>query len=248
MLKKHFPLHAHTRYSNKTMYWYGHDNQTLFDQNLKNPVTRAKLEQHGWIDQQGNAVPLEYKFNSQGFRCDNFDNRPAGIALGCSHTMGIGNHLKDTWPQQLSKMMNFPIWNLGVGGSSLDTAFRMLTHYIDTLNTKFVVMWIPNMHRFEYFDSNVNVINVLAPQVDKELESRFFKSWFGNDQNSDFNHLKNMYAIQWLCSVNGVPLYCLQGSQLYTPTARDLSHYGPDGLEFFATKMHENIQNSGIKL
>ena len=78
-------------------------------------------------------------------RDEEFDDRPAGIALGCSYTEGVGVPEHTTWGNGLGRMLGMHMWNLGVGGGSLDTVFRVLEYWLPKLTPKFVAICIPSV-------------------------------------------------------------------------------------------------------
>ena len=49
--------------------------------------------------------PIKYRLNNYGFRShDDFDDINEGnIFLGCSHTLGVGHHLENTWAYKLNE-------------------------------------------------------------------------------------------------------------------------------------------------
>jgi hypothetical protein len=211
------------------------DRPELFREHLKDPIKAQKLESLGFLQPDC----ISYIYNKLGFRAEEFDDRPAGIALGCSFTEGVGIPLEATWPAQLSKMLGQHVWNLGVGGSSADTAYNLLEHYIDQLNTKFVVMCVPPRDRFEFF-RGLEPIRVLGNIEPPNLYKTFFMEWFATEENSLTNRQKNILAIQQLCAQREIPLYYLLVEELiYDGKARDLAHAGVESNQDFAKKMYQ---------
>jgi hypothetical protein len=96
-----------------------------------------------------------YKFNSHGFRCDEFTTASELpiLFLGCSHTMGVGLEIEDVWSKVLlEKIKNYtgkkiPFWNLSIGGSSIDRQATVLEKYIHALNPKLIFFLVPSMFR-----------------------------------------------------------------------------------------------------
>ena len=56
--------------------------------------------------------PIEYQFNNYGFRTpDDFNNIDYGnVFLGCSHTIGIGHHLENTWSFKVNQTIGGKFW------------------------------------------------------------------------------------------------------------------------------------------
>ena len=202
------------------------DSEELFNENIKHPVKRKYLESHGFMDPKR---VLTYQFNSQGFRCNEFDQSLGVITLGCSFTMGIGLHLEDVWPSVVAKHFGWSCWNLGVGGCSFDTCFRILHNYIGQLNAKYVLVAAPSKDRFEFF-TNRGLDNFMSSQITHPIQ----KYWYDNDANGELNFYKNSLAIQQLCRQHGKKCIIRHvDTVLYKheddtgwPAARDLQHAG----------------------
>ena len=177
--------HVNWRFRNTTALWSGSDQLGLFDANLKDPVKKEILTLAGWTEPDC----ISYKYNNYGFRDDDFDNRSAGIALGCSFTEGTGLPKSAIWCNVLSKLLNTHIWNLGVGGASFDTVFRLLDYWLPRLSPKFVVICGPPTHRIELFD-NKNIPKNLGPWIGAPL-SEYQKIWFDSEINDVVLRRKN---------------------------------------------------------
>lgn len=223
--------------------WSGLDNQERFDANMANPETRKKMEQLGWTDPD----TIEYRYNHQGFRGDEFDDRPAGIAVGCSHTMGTGNRQHETWPHVLSTLLNMHVWNLGTGGSGIDTNFRLLDHYIKILKPRFVVHAVPSIQRFEVCIKDKWQAILVTSLGEHETLRPFCQEYFLNPVNSEMNAKRNLMAIRYLCHTHDVPYYALdvaRAMDLEEAAARDLWHPGPVQQRIFAEYMHDFMKHN----
>jgi hypothetical protein len=230
-------------FANKTIKWAGSDTRELFEQNIKNPKTYEKLKLYGWLD----TDCISYKYNKYGFRSDEFDDRPAGLALGCSHTEGIGIPEQNTWPSVLSKLLGIHIWNLGVGGVSLDTVFRLLDYWLPKLSPKFVTICIPNIARTELFQSS-DLVNFGPWSTSSKKEEEFYyRKWIDSGINLIQLRRKNLLAIQQLCHSANVKLIMLDSYLILktsdndiTPdnTARDLKHFGVQNHMYFAQQVY----------
>ena len=107
------------------------------------------------------ANEIEYTYNSDGFRCDEF-SAPSDLPvlfLGCSFTEGIGLPLEEVWvyhyinklrslPQNKGK--NIPLWSLALGGSGTDTMARVAYQHIDQIKPKHIIYVHSSWHRREY--------------------------------------------------------------------------------------------------
>lgn len=235
------PMHFNQQYASTTQFWSGTDSKRGFKINCANERTYKKLKQLGWIDTE-----LLYKFNSEGFRDNDFDQQPAGLALGCSHTQGVGIQDDNTWPRQLEKMLGQKVWNLGVGGSALDTCYRVLEYWIDQLNIKFVVCAVPDISRYEVFTGSW--LHILPSSIIPPWLHDYQKNYLFYDQNSNLNRRKNLLAMQNICDKHDVLFYydllekSFFGNDNY---ARDLMHSGPASNHYLAKTFANKINTQG---
>ena len=121
--------------ANRTVKWLPQDTEELYLENLKS--NQLALERNGWIDTE-----ITYKFNSFAFRCEEFTNDPSILFLGCSHTVGVGLPVEHTWPTIVANKLNLKCYNLGQGGGSADTAYRLGSHWIPKILPNIVVLLI----------------------------------------------------------------------------------------------------------
>jgi hypothetical protein len=90
----------------------GTDSEESFEQNLK-------TQPPDWYYR---TYPVRYTLNKHGYRTNEFDEidwSNSVVIFGCSNVFGVGLDDKDTVSSQLSKIINRPVINMGVGGSSM---------------------------------------------------------------------------------------------------------------------------------
>jgi len=106
---------------------------------------------------------INYKFNSEGYRCDNFTDQSElpVVFLGCSMTEGIGVKFENLWRSRvLSRIRTItgkkiPHWSLALAGAGIDDQSRRLYEFSQRVNIKHVYALFPPMHRREYkYDGN----------------------------------------------------------------------------------------------
>ena len=205
---------AYSPYTLKETYWLGTDSNQRYLDNLKNNY--EKLRSNYWIDRT-----IKYTFNSHGFRCDEFTSDDSIMFLGCSHTLGVGLPIEDTWAYQVAKNLNLKNVNLGQGGSSSDTAYRLASYYIEQLKPKIVVIRPPDPARFEMFDC-YNKPTLHSPQYQESVTD--YKDWFSCEHNHILNEEKNLLAIEYLCTRFNTKFVRppeIDGSLLVRDVARD---------------------------
>lgn len=219
-----FPRHPWSTFANTTTEWHSSDSQSLFEANKKDPNKHALLEKFGWLDTE-----IKYRFNTQGFRCDEFDTRPCAVALGCSHTQGTGLREQDTWPVKLSQKLNLHVWNLGISGAAYDTVFRLAEFYIEFLKPKYVFVFEPPDTRFEYRADKIYKIASVQTAFPELVDNPFIKYWFSSDENSQLNTTRNRLAVAHLAHCNNAKFIHVDGVTVWQnpqDLARDLMHPG----------------------
>ena len=239
-----WPQHLNTKNSGATLYWKEgnhlfNDTESAFKNNCAVHETRIKLAKLGWLTR---TIP--YSYNSQGFRSIDFDtNTVAGMAFGCSFTEGAGLLVNDVWPSVVSKQLNVPVYNLGIGGASMDTIFRMADYWIPILKPKFVLVACTFDSRVELCDYNGNFYNYFAHS---KSNATFYKEWIQHDNNSKLNYKKNLLAVTAICSQYQIPLVTLPliGNMPFDKGARDLVHSGPEAQAKFAHIMIQKLQGT----
>ena len=215
--------HTYLEYCNKEINWLPADTEELYLKNLE--TNWGSLNVNGWIDDPH----FTYKFNSHGFRSDEFNHEPSILFLGCSHTAGIGMPVEKTWTRIVAKELGLKCFNLGIGASSNDTAFRLGHHYIPQIKPKLVIFLSTDNARTELF-SNDHIENwsIWNQTYDPTRWGYYIENWILNDANSEMNFLKNKLALEHICNTNNIKfLHRKVGDVLYNlDLARDLMHYG----------------------
>lgn len=141
-----------------------------------NFITTRKNQTHTWnpsdsednyklIQPDGSVnysiADVSYKFNSSGFRCDDFVTgvEDPVLFLGCSFTDGIGLPMHEVWThyvhqriQALPRYQNkkLPFWSLAVGGSGVDSMASLLNTFADSIKPKYIVFMLSSLQRREY--------------------------------------------------------------------------------------------------
>lgn len=233
-MEYHSTLHPNLDFANQELDWFPMDSELTYYKNLE--YKRFEMEKYGWIGSN-----FTYKFNSHGFRGDEF-NTGAGtsiMTLGCSHAMGIGLPLENTWTYLVTKRMGLKNFNLSIGGGSNDLAFRLAHNWIRQLKPKLVIFMITHSTRLEVLDS----YNSHQYNIDNDIDNNkdlLWKRWIVNEVNSNMNAIKNTMAIQHLCDSQKIKLILtthMVGKEV--DFARDLSHAGIKTNEIIA----DNICN-----
>jgi hypothetical protein len=94
-----------------------------------------------------------YTYNELGFRGDSIDKEGFKImSIGDSNTEGVGVNDDETWPAQLSKLVNNGVnHNFGMGGRSNDFIARCLITYYDLIKPDLVLIMYTSPQRRELY-------------------------------------------------------------------------------------------------
>lgn len=225
------------KYANQTLSWLPSDSKELFFENIAK--NRQGLIENGWFPPKS----IEYKFNSYGFRCKEFSEGAQSILfLGCSYTVGIGLNLEDTFSHIVSNKINLDLINLGIGGSSADTAFRLGSYWIPKIKPKVVVHLPSGMDRIELVTPN-RFFDLLPNYCPKDFKFFYEWVWLSDTTNSYMNALKNKLALEYICKENNIKFvyFNIQNTLKTMDLARDLMHPGVKSHLNFANTLLEHI-------
>lgn len=190
-------------------------------------------------------IDITYNFSNEGFRTYNFDfliNKEIDVALGCSHTMGVGLPADWVWPSIVEKSRPYPMLNLGLGAGTSDTVARILTNItgLFQINTVFI-LW-PDNRRFEIY--NDKTADFLVPN-----HCNLEHTWNMDQKISDQRFYKNKLIVDLLGhnTVNHTDEKnsddrIFKGRQLLD-RARDGMHYGPESHKLIAKLFLEKLTN-----
>ena len=174
-----------------------------------------------------------YTYNEIGYRGDTV-NKPVDIlAVGCSHTEGIGVSDTETWPYFLSKELKFSHINLGYTGRSNDYIARTVSLYVRQFRPKIVAVMYTYPSRCEYWTEygpqpyTVHPWGYFADYPDKHRNL----TELSTPESNRNNFIKNHLIVQLACEAAGSKLVW-NGSFLdleYTDTKRFDGDYFIEG-------------------
>jgi len=220
-------------HANTTINWLPMDTEDLYYENLSKNY--ELLRYHNWLDKK-----INYTFNSEGFRCEDFNEEPSIVFLGCSYTVGIGLPIEYTWAHMVSEKLKLKCYNLGIGCSSCDTAFRLGYHYINKIKPKMVIFLRPSPNRMEAINKDYPepVIHMgLYQKLVANVNSYEFH-YHSDDDNGLLNTAKNTLSLNFVCSQLNIKFHYFDIDKLpKLDLARDLGHIGFKSNSEFANKV-----------
>jgi len=137
---------------------------------------------------------VSYRYNSHGFRCDEFtDSADVPVLfLGCSFTEGIGLPLQHCWPYFILDRIghlpenigkDIPFFSLALGGSGTDTEADALIQNIDLIKPKYIIYLLSSYYRRQFC-----------------LESTFLTPWLPNTTINYYplykDSLNRLYSVE----------------------------------------------------
>jgi len=176
-----------------------------FEEIKSEPEKWELLKKCGWVDEYNNPTPIDYKFNSLGFRDDDFveGDEDTIICLGDSFTNGIGMHRNLIWPTLLQEKLGKRVYNMGRdGGVDGAYVFRMLLYWWKKLRSKTVLIQFSPLWCREVLDKDGLY---LVGNWTKEDER--YKDIITSPIEIYLTHLRSMYAIQAFCDENKIDLH-----------------------------------------
>jgi len=184
---------------------------------------------------------VAYQYNDYGYRSVEsytklLDVSDKIVCIGCSFTFGIGLELEETWPTQLSTLLNKPVLNLSFPGGSHGYIIWQLLNTLRNVQTDNIFVVIPPKGRFfeltEYGFENTNRL-----EGDSIENTKFVVESAENDD----------LLLKSLCKYHNIPyIECYEFGQPYhqewLPPARDGGHFGEKWNKFIAEQFYKNIQ------
>lgn len=230
--------HAGKRLANSALEWLSSDTPESFARMMQEPEHQQYFAEKGW-DQPG---AITYRLNSEGFRCEEFNNDPCVVALGCSYTAGIGLPVETTWPWLVGQALGLQVVNLAWGGYAADSCFRLAEHWLPRLNPAVVVMLAPPVDRVEVLTQKDHMV-YMPTNMPLTASDPFITEWMLNSENSRLNSVKNKLALQQLCDnlntscqIYDASIY-MADSRERLEYARDYMHAGPRGHRILAERI-----------
>jgi len=234
------PFTPGIRHANETQLWQSPIEKESFEKMVNDPLHRDYFIAKGWDKPES----ITYKINSHGFRCEEFDDTPCLVALGCSFTFGVGLPVQDTWPSLVGKALGLKVVNLSWGGQGPDYCFRMAEYWLSRLPAKRCVMLTPPSSRIEVVTEDA-ADTLLPGSLSSHYNPNdwFLNTWMMNTENHRLNRLKNILAIRQLCADLNIPCQIYESMKEFSKSreeleyARDYMHAGPLGHKLLAEKI-----------
>jgi hypothetical protein len=165
-----------------------------------------------------------YRFNSLGFRSEEFDpDAPLKLFVcGCSQTFGVGVDVEESWSflfrKRLAEQRGLPessvnLMNFSQGGASNDYIARTLIEQSSLVQPDAIVAGFTHMSRFEILDETmaVHLGPVDLEEFDKaggnpEIKRLAEFLTLGTDETQQkIRMIKNVLLFQYFCRSRDIP-------------------------------------------
>lgn len=223
-------------------HWRGSDSEENYRENLK-------VQPADWIYR---FKTVSYTDNSENYRTQEFDTidwANSVVMLGCSNVYGVGVDESDTLPAQLSNIINVPVVNLGVGGSSMLFALHnnlILNHTWPT--PRAVINVWTDLSRATYYQK----MQINHHGAWEMRRNNYMDIWNRDEHNPKLNAYFIAMAARQIWKPQCVYYEATffpgtaeaVGCDLYTldmDRARDLGHPGIENLGYLAKAMAEKL-------
>lgn len=157
---------------------------------------------------------VEYRYNSEWFRSDEFTTRHDGLHIlfaGCSNTEGVGSNIEDTWSYLLykefakqNKISGY--FNLGKGGSGWHKIISNCIKYINQYGAPdYLFINMPNILRNYIWNEN-ELRYSYRQKLPYADASNNHDAYFDDNKSTVEDHRKNypIFLTSWLLFVE----YC----------------------------------------
>lgn len=176
-----------------------------------------------------------YTYNELGFRGDSLPLVGKKLmAVGCSHTEGIGVNDDQTWPYYLSKLLNYSHINFGFTGRSNDYISRCILTFAEEIKPDLICIMYSYPERREYYTRGDGV-EPYHPNPwgwFDENEKEFSSMVSLSNPNNDFiNWYKNHLLITNYLQNQNIP-FIWNGSFLNTDYTDDFRFDGNYSIEY----------------
>ena len=234
--------------------WVASDTLEQFNKNLSND--KERLIKLGYVDLHGNAVldKVLYKVNKQGFRGNHWTKTPGIVCFGCSNTYGTGVNQDESWPEVLGKLLDTPVYNLGMPAFGLNAilyyALNWLDEDIPNPTAFFVLEPPPGRSTILNLDKEeLSILLNLEDKVKNKYKLEFLNILEGTGEITDAS---SVAILELIAKSKGIPFY-IQKNTVFgdykdsLDVARDLVHPGPRALKGVAQNF-ANLFNKKINV
>jgi hypothetical protein len=208
---------------------------------------------------------ISYKFNSHGYRCDEFvqSDKFKIMSIGCSNTFGVGVPVNKRFSYIFGEInkTEFLDWNVALPGQSCDYIGRMVSILVPILKPDCLIVHFPSFARREYFDFYGRKLDYHPYYNTREMYVlKLFKNIdeLVSDYEDVSNFLINYNLVRSICLLNKIPfVYSIQESylEIYKAISKkcdeELCVYEMEGIDSARDDTHPGVRSHykhGVKL
>lgn len=212
---------------------------------VSEPIVPGAVFNTLFTDQTGS---IEYRLNEYCHRTpslEEFKQFPEYcIALGCSHTFGLG--VDKAWPEYLEEIIGMPVYNAGVPGATVYDMVDIAKAMFLERPYKKAILFAPHCERFLVKDHGLT--KVVSPHIDLDHAK---KMSVVNTETRLYYAKRALDEFRMFCLYNKVEHYVFswssiefirQTKNLIEDEAVDQLHYGPQTQTNIAEYIHDFIK------
>lgn len=146
------------------------DQAALFEDIIAWPDPDENNQYYDLLYQEHNIdKDFEYNVNTLSMREPKFSKNAHILAVGCSHSFGIGVPYNLSWPYLVSKSLNVEYSNISKPGTSAMYQIINIFRYCQTFgNPKIILCMFPNFERSRMFVDNKTTYSKRETQKDSQ--------------------------------------------------------------------------------
>lgn len=179
------------------------DQKDLFEQNKKKFGNEWK-----YYD-----MPISYNMNAAGYRMNknfneiDYDNYI--IFFGCSHTIGVGLPLEDTFAYRIAKQVKCDYINASIHSSGTDFVYANFLHFFGRMPKKpkcIVFVWPELTSKFYWLNNNIEFYMSNPKNYDSSsFWNKAYEVFLLEESNikNTFNNIR--LAIEHMCNLKEIP-------------------------------------------
>ena len=132
------------------------------------------------IDSLESPKPIEYRFNSLGFRSPEIsDTGPCVVSFGCGHTVGNGIIEKFRYADQVAKKLNLNHYSFAANDSDCLSVVQNINHFLKNkmhnLDVKLILVFWPDYTRVSHIvnGKQKQILKFLLIKMNQELNLNY---------------------------------------------------------------------------
>jgi hypothetical protein len=145
-----------------------------------------RFNKRTFVKKEVDGTLVNYQYNQFGYRSYEPESLKESfiLALGCSHTEGVGQQENETWTYKLSNLIDTPVANFGVSSCGADfieyISYKWIQHY--SLPSTVIIQWpnpirAINWNKHQGYFTNIHSQDKIFKEKIMSGELNFYIPW-----------------------------------------------------------------------